>query len=60
MDGTLRQYQEYPLDKVSDVLNYYISIGKKFGSLITLLFHNSSFYGDWKGYDIVYEKIGIN
>lgn len=58
MDGTLRQYQEYALDKVSDVLNYYISIGKKFESPITLLFHNSSFYGDWKGYDIVYEKLG--
>lgn len=55
MDGTLRR--QYSLDKAMAVIQYYISIGRKYNSTITLLFHNSSFYGaDWEGYDSLYAK----
>ena len=51
MDGTLLDYQSYPLNKVVEVLDYYISIGKKYKMPITLLFHNSVFEG-YQGYKL--------
>ena len=57
MDGTLRQYQQYTLEKASRIIEQYITIGKKYKSPITLLFHNSSFYGEWEGYSSVYSDL---
>jgi hypothetical protein len=57
MDGTLRQYQEYSKEQVHEVIQYYISVGKRYNSVITLLFHNSSFSGEWEGYDSIYSGI---
>jgi hypothetical protein len=53
MDGTLRR--QYSQEQALTVIKYYISIGRKYNSSITLLFHNSSFYGEgWEGYDSLY------
>jgi hypothetical protein len=55
MDGTLRQ--QYSHEQALTIIQYYISIGRKYNSSITLLFHNSSFYGEgWEGYDSLYSK----
>lgn len=45
MDGTVTSYQQYSMDKISVVMNYYLNVGKKYAMPITLLFHNSSFLG---------------
>lgn len=45
MDATLTGYQNYSLDKIKEVLCYYVGIGKKYRMPITILFHNSSFVG---------------
>lgn len=45
MDATLTGYQNYSLDKIKEVLYYYVGIGKKYRMPITILFHNSSFVG---------------
>jgi len=60
MDGTLRQYQEYSNEKVLEIIQYYISIGKRYNSVITLLFHNSSFFGEWEGYNSIYNNLTNN
>jgi hypothetical protein len=53
MDGTLKLH--YSLEQALSIIQYYISIGRKYNSPITLLFHNSTFYGDdWDGYDLLY------
>jgi hypothetical protein len=57
MDGTLQQHQEYSREQVIDISQNYISVGKKYNTLITLLFHNSSFIGEWEGYDSIYREI---
>ncbi len=57
MDGTLMQYREYSLEQAADTIQYYISVGKKYNSGITLLFHNSSFFGEWEGYMPIYEEL---
>lgn len=57
MDGTLRQYQQYTQEQALPIIQYYISIGKRYNTTITILFHNSSFYGEWERYDSLYEKI---
>lgn len=57
MDGTLRQYREYSKDQVLDIIGNYISIGKRYRTIITLLFHNSSFFREWQGYDSVYREV---
>lgn len=57
MDGTLRQYQQYSQEQAIEIILYYISVGKRYNTLITLLFHNSSFYGEWEGYGSIYEEI---
>lgn len=56
MDSTLRQYQHYSHEYAIQVIQNYITIAKKYNSLITILFHNSSFYGEWEGYRSVYEN----
>ncbi len=57
MDGTLRQYQNYNREQVLEVIQYYITISKKYNSVLTLLFHNSSFYLEWEGYDSIYSQV---
>ena len=57
MDGTLLYYRNYSKEKVLEIFNHYISIGRKYNSAITLLFHNSSFFGEWERYESVYEEV---
>ena len=57
MDGTLHQYKKYSHEKALSVVRHYISAGRKYNSPVTLLFHNSSFYGEWEGYSSVYSRI---
>lgn len=61
MDATLTGYQHYKMDKIKEVLDYYLSIGKKYRMPITLLFHNSSFTGG-KGVELkkLYKEIFRN
>ena len=47
MDATLTGYRHYTIDKIKEVLHYYIEIGKRYGMPITILFHNSSFTGNY-------------
>lgn len=56
MDSTLKQYQQYHLEHVLSVIQYYISIGKKYKTFITILFHNTVFSMDWEGYDSIYKE----
>jgi hypothetical protein len=52
MDGTLRRYSK---EKAQSIIQYYLHMGRRYNSKITLLFHNSTFYGEeWEGYDILY------
>ena len=57
MDGMLKQGQDYDIEKAKEVIRYYVSVGKKYKTGITILFHNSSFYGDWLGYKDVYNEL---
>ena len=57
MDGSLKQYQNYTPEKAIEVLRYYVSIGKKYKSNTTFLFHNSSFALDWADYRAVYSEL---
>lgn len=45
MDATLTGYQKYSIEKISNTLDYYFQLGRKFKMPITILFHNSSFWG---------------
>jgi hypothetical protein len=54
MDGTLKQYKLYSKEKMVERFRYYMLVGKKYNTDITLLFHNSSFYGEWEGYSHLY------
>jgi hypothetical protein len=54
MDGTLQPYSH---EQSLEIFKHYIALGKRYNSAITLLFHNSTFYGeDWGGYDSLYLK----
>jgi len=57
MDGSLKQYQNYTPEQAIEVLRYYVSIGKKYKSAMTFLFHNSSFALDWADYKAVYSEL---
>lgn len=57
MDGTLLDYRNYSKEKVMDIFRYYASIGRKYNTTITILFHNSSFFGEWERYDSVYKEL---
>jgi hypothetical protein len=55
MDGSLRL--QYSQEQALKIIQYYISVCRKYNSTITLLFHNSSFYAEnWEGYDSLYIK----
>lgn len=58
MDATFTDYQGYTLEKISEILDYYIGVAKKYRMSLTLLFHNTSFMG-YKGYMLkrIYKKI---
>lgn len=57
MDGTLKQSQNYSNEKAAQIIHSYIAVGKKYKTGITLLFHNSSFFGQWSGYKAVYSEL---
>jgi len=57
MDGTLLEHRNYTNEQAAEILDYYISIGKKYKTIITLLFHNSSFHGEWEGYKTIYRGL---
>lgn len=57
MDRSLQQYQKYTYDQALEIFQHYISAGKKYRTKITLLFHNSSFFGKWAGYDSLYKNL---
>ena len=57
MDGMLRQSQNYSVEKARETIRYYTSLTKRYKTEITILFHNSSFFGEWKGYDSVYREL---
>lgn len=46
MDATLTGYRQYNLEKIKEVLQYYLNVGRKYKMPITILFHNSSFIGN--------------
>ena len=55
MDGTLKRH--YTLDEALSMIQYYFTVCRKYNSALTLLFHNSTFYGEgWEGYDSLYTK----
>jgi hypothetical protein len=55
MDGTLKR--QYSLDQSLKVMREYMALAKRYNSTLTILFHNSSFYGEeWEGYDDLYKK----
>ncbi len=57
MDGTLLLHRKYTQEQAMEILKYYIQIGVKYKTKITLLFHNSSFFGEWEGYKSIYTNI---
>jgi hypothetical protein len=55
MDGSLRKYS---LEEALKAVNFFFSVARKYNSTLTLLFHNSTFYGDgWEGYNVLYQEI---
>ncbi len=57
MDGMLKSNQDHSVDKAKETIHYYTSLIKKYKTGITILFHNSSFFGEWEGYDSVYREL---
>jgi hypothetical protein len=57
MDVTLKRAQLYSREEQFDIMKYYISIGKRYNTKITILFHNSSFFGEWEGYETIYGNL---
>lgn len=57
MDTTI-WVQHLPFEKITDIYNHYIAVGRKYNMPITLLFHNSSFDNyRWKGWKQLYSQI---
>jgi hypothetical protein len=56
MDGTLRHYQHYSNETALHKIQYYSYIGKRYDTKITILFHNSSFHGEWEGFETIYKN----
>ncbi len=57
MDVTLRDYRHYSIEKALSVLNYYLNISKKYGSTVTVLFHNHNFVDSWQKWNVVFEHL---
>lgn len=57
MDTTLRHYRKCSHDENRNICDHFISVGKKYKTKITILFHNSSLYGEWEGYKSLYSDI---
>ena len=52
MDGTLTKFS---IEQGISLIREYIITARRYNSKITLLFHNTTFYGEsWKGYDSLY------
>lgn len=59
MDGSL---SEFSIENSVKLIKKYVDVSKKYHSRLTLLFHNTTFYGEsWKGYDDLYlNALGID
>ena len=57
MDGTLKTSRNYSDEEAKEIVRSYILTGRKYKMAITFLFHNSSFFGIWEGYDDVYKEV---
>lgn len=57
MDGTLKQYMNLPIDEARKRVFNLIDVSKKYRMPMTILFHNSSFCGNWMNYNGLYESI---
>lgn len=58
MEGTLARYEKLSLIESKAKLDYFIGISRKYRMPLTLLFHNSSFYGkEWKGWNELYNQL---
>lgn len=57
MDSTLKKYQQYSQEQAIELIQYYVAIGKKYNTNITLLFHNTVFCEEWEEYRSIYIKI---
>lgn len=58
-DVAVRKNSQNSYVKAIERIQYFIAIGKKYNTGITLLFHNNSFIGEYEGFDIIY-KDGLN
>lgn len=58
MDATVSSYKHCSMNEIVRIMNYYLSIGKRYQMPITFLFHNSSFLGT-KGRELkkIYESV---
>lgn len=55
MDGN---FQHYSMEQALTVAQRFISLGQKYASSITLLFHNTTFYGEeWVGFEDLYKRL---
>lgn len=58
MEGTLCRGLNYSLEQIFSIYKYYIKVGKRYNSQLTLLFHNSSFESiSWLGWEKLYIDI---
>lgn len=59
MEGTLNRYEHLTLEESRQKIDYFIQVSKKYKSPLTILFHNSSFFGkEWNGWKELYSNIG--
>ena len=56
MDGTLLNYRKYSISESEQHIKYYFEIGNKYRMPITILFHNSIFFGR-KGLKEMYKRV---
>ena len=60
MDVTLKKYENLTVKEAALKIKYFIKKSEKYDAPITLLFHNSNFYGEeWEGWKKMYCGIGI-
>lgn len=57
MDSTLQFYRKLTANQSVEIIANYISISRQYRMPLTILFHNTSFYGKWSDYEAVYRDI---
>ena len=58
MDTTLTYYEGLPVKASEEVFTCYIDIASKYLMPLTVLFHNTSFYGEkWNGWSTLYKRV---